>query len=88
MHDPTNALAQGVTFALVVFGVFMITNALNFSVIALDNRIVENRRLVGQVRELFVPLLPGQIAAGALDGDARRRLHEPRALRRCSARCW
>jgi putative nucleotidyltransferase with HDIG domain len=55
-----------VTFGLVVFGVFMVTNALNFSVIALDNRIVENRRLLQQVRELFVPMLPGQIAAGAL----------------------
>jgi putative nucleotidyltransferase with HDIG domain len=66
VHDPGNHLTQSVTFALVVFGVFMVTNALNFSVIALDNRIVENRRLFRQVRELFVPMLPGQIAAGAL----------------------
>ena len=66
VHDPSDPLAKGVTFAFVVFGVFMITNALNFSVIALDNRVVENRSLVGQIRELFVPLLPGQIAAGAL----------------------
>ena len=66
VHDPENQLAQSVTFGLVVFGVFMITNALNFSVIALDNRITENRGLLGQVRDLFVPMLPGQIAAGAL----------------------
>jgi putative nucleotidyltransferase with HDIG domain len=66
VHDPSNQLARGVTFGLVVFAVFMITNALNFSVIALDNYFVENRRLIGQVRELFVPMLPGQIAAGAL----------------------
>jgi putative nucleotidyltransferase with HDIG domain len=66
VHDPTNQLAHSVTFGLVVFGVFMVTNALNFSVIAIDNRFVENRRLGGQVRELFVPMLPGQIAAGAL----------------------
>ena len=66
VHDPTNELAHSVTFGLVVFAVFMITNALNFSVIALDNRFIENRRLIGQVRELFVPMLPGQIAAGAL----------------------
>ena len=66
VHDPSNQLAHEVTFGLVVFAVFMITNALNFSVIALDNHFVENRRLIGQVRELFVPMLPGQIAAGAL----------------------
>jgi putative nucleotidyltransferase with HDIG domain len=66
VHDPANQLAQSVAFGLVVFAVFMITNALNFSVIALDNYFVENRRLSGQVRELFVPMLPGQIAAGAL----------------------
>jgi len=66
VHDPANQLAHSVTFGLVVFGVFMVTNALNFSVIALDNHFVENRRLIGQVRELFVPMLPGQIAAGAL----------------------
>ncbi|HEY2283551.1 MAG TPA: HD domain-containing phosphohydrolase, partial [Solirubrobacteraceae bacterium] len=66
VHEPSNQLAHEVTFGLVVFAVFMITNALNFSVIALDNRVIENRRLSGQVRELFVPMLPGQIAAGAL----------------------
>ncbi|HMH47836.1 MAG TPA: HD domain-containing phosphohydrolase [Solirubrobacteraceae bacterium] len=66
VHDATNHLAKSVTFGLIVFGVFMVTNALNFSVIALDNRIMENRRMFRQVRELFVPMLPGQIAAGAL----------------------
>jgi putative nucleotidyltransferase with HDIG domain len=66
VHDVTNAEIKTVTFGLVVFGVFMITNALNFSLIALDNRVVENRRLLPQVLELFVPMLPGQIAAGAL----------------------
>ena len=88
VHDPANQLAHSVTFGLVVFGVFMVTNALNFSVIALDNHFVENRRLIGQVRELFVPMLPGQIAAGALDGGPRRCLHEPGTTRCCSGRCW
>jgi putative nucleotidyltransferase with HDIG domain len=66
VHNPSNHLIQSVTFGLVVFGVFMVTNALNFSVIALDNRIVSGRRLLSQARELFAPMLPGQIAAGAL----------------------
>lgn len=66
VHNPTNHLTQSVSFGLVVFGVFMVTNALNFGVIALDNRIVNGHGLLSQVRELFVPMLPGQIAAGAL----------------------
>ncbi len=66
VHDAGNLRAQSITFGLIVFGVFMVTNALNFSVIALDNRFVESRSLVAQARELFAPLLPGQIAAGAL----------------------
>ncbi len=66
VHDPANTLPKGITFGLIVFGVFLLTNGLNFAVIALDNRIIEGRRLLRQVRELFVPMLPGQVAAGAL----------------------
>jgi putative nucleotidyltransferase with HDIG domain len=66
VHDPHNQLTQGVEFALVVFGVFMVTNILNFALIAVDVRVTEGRSLRGQVRDLFVPMLPGQIATGAL----------------------
>jgi putative nucleotidyltransferase with HDIG domain len=67
VHDPRNLEEiRSVQFALVVFGVFMVTNALNFSMVALDNRVIYGRGLIGQVRDLFVPLLPGQIATGAL----------------------
>lgn len=67
VHDPRNHhLTQSVTFGLVVFAVFMITNVLNFALVALDVRVTEGRSLTGQVRDLFVPMLPGQIATGAL----------------------
>jgi putative nucleotidyltransferase with HDIG domain len=67
VHDPHMLhRTQSVEFALVVFAVFMVTNALNFTLVALDNRVMQGRRLLGQVRDLFVPLLPGQIATGAL----------------------
>jgi putative nucleotidyltransferase with HDIG domain len=67
VHDPHSLqLTRGVTFALGVFAVFMVTNALNFALIALDNRVIGGQRLSRQVRELFVPMLPGQIATGAL----------------------
>ena len=54
------------TFALVVFAVFMRDDGMNFLLIALDNRSCEGRRLPGQMRDVLVPILPGQIAAGAL----------------------
>ena len=87
VHDPANQLAQGPIFALVVFGVFLIANALNFLVIALDNYFLENQPLLSQIRETFTPMLPGQTAAAALTGDARRRLHQPRPAGRVRARC-
>jgi putative nucleotidyltransferase with HDIG domain len=59
---------QGLPLALVVVTVFIVTDALNFLLIALDNRIIEGRRLLGQVRDILVPILPGQIAAAALAG--------------------
>jgi putative nucleotidyltransferase with HDIG domain len=67
VHDPRNHhLVQSVTFALVVVAVFMVMNALNFALIALDVWVTEGRSLRGQVRDLFVPMQPGQIAMGAL----------------------
>jgi putative nucleotidyltransferase with HDIG domain len=68
VHDPRNHhLTQSVTFGLVVFAVFMVTNGLNFALVALDNRSSDpQQRLLAQARDLFVPLLPGQIATGAL----------------------
>jgi putative nucleotidyltransferase with HDIG domain len=68
VHDPRNYhLTQSVTFGLVVFAVFMVTNGLNFMLIALDNRIIDGQgRVLAQARNLFVPMLPGQIATGAL----------------------
>jgi putative nucleotidyltransferase with HDIG domain len=68
VHDKANQLAQGPIFALVVFGVFLIANALNFLVIALDNLFLENQPLMSQIRETFTPMLPGQTAAAALTG--------------------
>jgi putative nucleotidyltransferase with HDIG domain len=66
VHAPKNHhLTQSVTFALVVFGVYMVTLALNFALVAIDVRITEGRSFVGQVRDGFVPLLPGHIALGA-----------------------
>ena len=67
VHSPQDHhLAGSVTFALVVFGVFMVTNALNFAIIAADARVTRGLPLGRQTRELFLPLQPGQMALGAL----------------------
>ncbi len=65
-HPDAGEITDGVTFALVVFAVFMLMNVLNFVLIAIDNRVLEGRRLSSQMRDVLVPILPGQIAAGGL----------------------
>ncbi len=58
--------AWSATFGLIVFAVFIVTVVINFALVALDVRIDEGRALARQVRELFLPMLPGQVASGAL----------------------
>jgi putative nucleotidyltransferase with HDIG domain len=65
-HPDAGEITDGVTFALVVFAVFMLMNVLNFVLIAIDNRVLEGRPLSSQIRDVLVPILPGQIAAGGL----------------------
>ncbi|MGH2855058.1 MAG: HD-GYP domain-containing protein [Solirubrobacteraceae bacterium] len=67
VHDPhLHHLTQSVEFALVVFGVFMVTNALDFALIAVETRVTRGQSLSRQLRELFIPVQPGQMAMGAL----------------------
>jgi putative nucleotidyltransferase with HDIG domain len=66
VHAPHHHLTQGVTFGLVVFAALVVAIVLNFALVALDVRVEEGRSLAHQVRDLFLPLLPGQVATGAL----------------------
>jgi len=67
VHDPQHhAATTGVSFALLTFGVFMVSNTLNFVLTAGHNRLTRGRAFFYQVRYLFWPLLPGQVATGAL----------------------
>ena len=67
IHDPRNHLmAQSATFGLIVFAVFLATIGLNFAMVALDVYVDEGRSLIRQVREAFIPLLPGHLATGLL----------------------
>jgi putative nucleotidyltransferase with HDIG domain len=58
--------AHDVDFALGIFVVFAITNALNFFLIAAPRRVTHGLRLRDQVRDMFVPMLPSEALAGAL----------------------
>lgn len=64
LHD--HRTTQTAIFALIVLGVFIVTVGLNFILYALHKRVANGRPLARQVRELFLPLLPGQLAAGML----------------------
>jgi putative nucleotidyltransferase with HDIG domain len=67
LHDPRNHhFMQGVLFALIVFGVFLVVTVLNFLLVALDVHITEGRSLRAELNEVFFPLLPGQLVTGAL----------------------
>ncbi len=66
VHEARNQhLTQSVLFGLIVFGIFVVTLVLNFVLVGLEVRIRESRSLPRQARE-FLPLLPGELAAGAL----------------------
>jgi len=66
VHDLSDPSVREVTFALVVFGTFVVTNVVNFALIAIQKRVLQDRGLVTQVRTLFIPMLPGQFAAAIL----------------------
>jgi putative nucleotidyltransferase with HDIG domain len=65
VHDPHNHMPQSVIFGLIVFGVFIVALILNLVLNGLDLRMSEGRSLIRQARE-FIPLLAGELSAGAL----------------------
>ncbi len=66
VHDPHNQhMTQSVVFGLIVFGVFIVVLGLDFVLVGLDVRTEEGRSFRRQLRE-YLPLLPGELAAGAL----------------------
>jgi putative nucleotidyltransferase with HDIG domain len=57
---------QTITFAFVVFGVFITTNLLNFALIAIQKSVLQEKSFINQVHTVLVPVLPGQLAAAVL----------------------
>jgi putative nucleotidyltransferase with HDIG domain len=66
VHDPGNkAVTHSVQFGLIVFLAFLVALLVNLVLVCLEVRIVEGRTFRHQVDD-FLPLLPGELAAGAL----------------------
>jgi putative nucleotidyltransferase with HDIG domain len=65
-HSAGNELIKSPEFALVVFGVFIIANLLNFLLVAVHKRVINGKGIWTQTRMLLVPMLPGQFAAAIL----------------------
>jgi putative nucleotidyltransferase with HDIG domain len=67
VHSPSDQhLTRSITFGLIVFAMFLATVVLNFVMVAIDVRLDEGRSIARQTREMFFPMLPGQLATGAL----------------------
>ncbi|HTW42464.1 MAG TPA: HD domain-containing phosphohydrolase [Solirubrobacteraceae bacterium] len=67
VHSPHDQhLTHSVTFGLIVMGMFMAMVILNFLLFALDHQFAGGRSAIRQTRETFFPMLPGQLATGAI----------------------
>ncbi|MFI4985326.1 MAG: HD-GYP domain-containing protein [Solirubrobacterales bacterium] len=58
--------AQSIFFGLIVLGALIVLLAVNFVLFALDVWVEEGRSLPHLVRELFLPLLSGELAIGVI----------------------
>jgi hypothetical protein len=59
-------LGESIVFGLIVLGALMALLAINVALFALDVHIEEGRSLRRLVDELFLPLLPGELAVGVV----------------------
>jgi putative nucleotidyltransferase with HDIG domain len=67
VHNPRIVHAtRSITFALIVFGVCILTNIVNFALIAIQKRVLDSRGLIAQVRTLLIPMLPVEFASSIL----------------------
>jgi putative nucleotidyltransferase with HDIG domain len=57
---------DGTAFPLLVFGVFLLTNLLNFVIIAGDHAVHAHVSLAREFRAIFLPVLPSEVISGLL----------------------
>lgn len=66
LHNPAYLRVHSLALALTVASVFLLTNALNFVLIAIHQRVMTGRGIVFQARTLLLPMLPSELAAAVL----------------------
>ena len=66
LEGVTDIETNNLTFALVVFGAFVLANVLNFAMIAATSRCTSGIPVSRQVRQIFVPVLPSELASALL----------------------
>ena len=54
------------SYVVLVFGIFMVTNVLNFLLIAIDFRVLEGWVIWTSFRQIYAPVLPVEFATGLL----------------------
>jgi len=59
-------VAQSIVFGLVVLGALVVLLGINFVLFALDLRITKDRSFSSLLHDLFLPLLPGELAVGVV----------------------
>jgi putative nucleotidyltransferase with HDIG domain len=70
LNSPGLADRDGAIFMVVVFGVFLAANILNFLLIAADLSITSDLPIPTAIASLYVPLLPVQVVIGLLTAGA------------------
>jgi putative nucleotidyltransferase with HDIG domain len=66
LESVTDMETNNLTFAFVVFGAFVLANVLNFAMISFDISVHLGIPVSRQVREIFVPVLPSELAGAVL----------------------
>jgi len=66
LEPVTDLATNNLTFALVVFAAFVLANTLNFAMVAFDISVHLGIPVSRQVREIFLPVLPSELAGALL----------------------
>jgi putative nucleotidyltransferase with HDIG domain len=66
LEPVTDIETNNLTFALVVFSAFVLANVLNFAMISYDISVHLGIPVMRQVRQIFVPVLPSELAGAVL----------------------
>ena len=85
LEPVTDIETNNLTFAFVVFSAFVLANVLNFAMISYDISVHLGIPVMRQVRQIFVPVLPSELAGAVLTVSIAILYRETASPR---SRCW